>query len=149
MAGGTEDCPEHKKRTRRRELRYCFSAKHHGRDSTDASQWADDLSRDEEFTIFEEADEHDLSDPNGHLYGLRRSPDGAILDLGTSEEQIAKFPRAREGQLWHGFPLWPLAEDGPENRKKQKAPRAALRKMKEKGLLSPQQLKKLLKGDPT
>lgn len=146
MASGEDPCPEYQTRTRRRNLRYCFSLAHHGRGAPDDSQWADDLTRDEEFAIFDEADWHDLSDTKGHLYGLRRRPDGTILDLGTQGEQVAKFWKTHEGHPWHGFPLWPLARGGPENRKRQPAPKDALMWMEAQGLLRPEQRKRLQKG---
>jgi hypothetical protein len=149
MASGSDPCPEHHDRTRRRSLRYCFYIAHHGRGVSDDSQWAEELSEVEEFAIFDEADWLDLSDATGNLYGLRRSPDGTILDLGTRGEQISKFWETHEATPWHGFPLWPLAVDGPENRRRQPAPKAALEKMERIGLLLPKQRRRLQKGKHT
>jgi hypothetical protein len=147
MASGDDPCPEHPERTRRNGFRYCFYVDHHGRGSPDDSQWAEDVGREEEFGIFDEADWHDLSDSKGHLYGVRRSPEGEILDLGTKGEQIAKFWRpSANNQPTHGFPLWPVAEDSSDNRKKQSAPIAALSKMVEQGLLLPSLYSRLRKG---
>ena len=146
MASGDDPCPEHPERTRRRDLRYCFYVVHHGRGVADDTQWAGDLSEAEEFTIFDESDWHDLSDPKGNLYGLRRSPDGTILDLGTQGEQVAKFWNPDNNQPTHGFPLWPLTDSGSDNRKKQPAPKDALKKMLEAGLLLTAQYNRLRKG---
>ena len=150
MASGDDPCPEHHERTRRNGFRYCFYVAHHGRGTPDDSQWADDLGRDEEFGIFDEADWHRISDSKGHLYGLRRSADGMILDLGTKGEQIAKFWKPPDdNRPTHGFPLWPMAESGSDNRKKQSAPTRALSKMVEEGLLSRLQYNRLKKSKHT
>ncbi len=146
MSSGDDPCPEHAARTRRRSLRYCFYIAHHGRGAADDSQWAVDLSEAEEFAIFDEADRHDFSDPNGNLYGLRRDEESNLLDLGTEGEQIAKFWDPGKNQPTHGFPLWPCSETGPENRKKQLAPKVALKKMLDARLLSRRQHDRLLKG---
>jgi len=146
MASGEDPCPEHPARTRR-EKRYCFYVAHHGRGAPEDTQWAEDLSEAEEFQIFDEADWHVLTDSKGHLYGLRLGPDRAVLDLGTSGQKVAKFWKAPENQPWHGFPLWPLAKEGPENRGKLPAPREAIRKMVEAGLLLPNQGKRLQNGE--
>jgi hypothetical protein len=147
MASADDPCPEYPERTRRSDFRYCFYVKHHGRGAPNASQWAEDVSRQDEFGIFDEADWHDLSDSEGDLYGLRRSAEGDLLDLGTHGEQIAKFWRpSTDNQPTHGFPMWPVAEDSSDNRKKQSAPVAALSKMVEQGLLLPSHYKRLRKG---
>jgi hypothetical protein len=146
MASGEDPCPEHPERTRRNGFRYCFYIAHHGRGVSDDSQWAEDLGPDEEFAIFDEADWHDLSDPKGHLYGVRRSPDGMILDLGTEGEQIAKFWNPNDNQPTHGFPAWPLGDEVLANRRRTPAPKEAILRMEAVGLLLPEQRKKLLKG---
>lgn len=146
MASGDDPCPEHPGRTRRNGFRYCFYVAHHGRGSPDDSQWAEDVGREEEFAIFDEADWHDLSDPKGHLYGVRRSPEGEILDLGTKREQIAKFWNPSVNQPAHGFPVWPMGYDVPENRRRTPPPKEAILKMEAAGLLLPERRKKLLKG---
>ena len=129
MASGDDPCPEHGERTRRSNFRYCFYVAHHGRAVSDDSQWAEDLSQAEEFAIFDESDLLNLSDSKGHYYGLRRSPDGTILDLGTQGEQIAKFWNPIKSQPTHGFPLWPLGDEGPQNRQQELPPREALVQM--------------------
>lgn len=149
MASGDDPCPEHHERTRRSSYRYCFYIAHHGRGVADDSQWAEDLNEAEEFAIFDEADWHELSDSKGHLYGLRRSLEGMILDLGTHGEQIAKFWNPEKNQPTHGFPLWPLPESGSENRKKQSAPMDALKIMLRRGLLLMAQYNRLRKGNHT
>ncbi len=144
---GVDACPEHNQRTRSvRQLRYCFAIKHHGFDGN-AAQWVPDLSREDEFSIFDEADWLEITDEDGNLYGLRRDEGLEMLDLGTRGEQIAKFWENGD-QPWHGFPSWPLAEDAPENRRRLPAPREALLKMEQAGLLLPEQRKRLFKGKP-
>ena len=127
---------------------YLFSDKHHGL-VPDAAQWLRDLSREDEFAIFDTADTFELCDDRGRLYGLRRNPEGRILKLGTRDEQIAEFPFARPNAPWHGYPIYPLREAGPENRQgeKHRPSRDVFDKMVAVGLLQNSQMKRLMKGD--
>src|SRR5271155_6155643 len=91
--------------TERSRYRYFFYAKHHGRGGHESAQWAPDLSDEDEFGIFDQADLFEITDGNGNLYGIgfRPGPDREVRFLGTLRQQIAKFPRAREGTPWHGY----------------------------------------------
>ena len=91
-----------------------FYDKHHGRGAPDAARWLPILSRDDEFAVFDVADREDLSDERGWLYvdAARGTRQGHIPDLGTWSQQIAEFPLARSNDPWHGYPLWPLGEEG-------------------------------------
>ena len=153
MASGEDPCPVYAIEgqpvlTHRSQLRYCFYFAHHGRGTRDDSQWIEDLSEAEEFSVFDLADRHEIADPKGHLYGVRVGPDPhTILDLGTEGEQIALFWKAHEGHPWHGFPLWPLGNDEPANRRKVVVPKAVLVRFEQVNLLLPDQRKRLQKGD--
>ena len=70
--------------------RYYFHPKHHRASNATGSRWKPDVSRQEEFTIFEVAVHLDLADEDGDLYNVRKSEDGAILELGVFQEQIAQ-----------------------------------------------------------
>ena len=139
--------PIHPVPTRRSGYRYLFSEKHHGRGGPDAARWI--LTHDEEFGVFDLADFHDLSDERGWLYGIRRDPDGRLVDLGTWNQQVAEFPHTREREPWHGYPLWPLKALGPDNRKgeKYRPSKEVFRKMEESGLLTLRECRRLVKGD--
>lgn len=134
--------------TRRSEYSYFFYDKHHGCGSSDASQWIGGLTDPEEFAIFDRADNFELSDEQGNLYGLRLGPEGEILVLGTWDQQIAEFPRSRSSQPWHGYPLWP-SRSGPVNRQKQeiRPPKHVFVQMEHVGLLTERQRKRLQKGE--
>ena len=98
MSTGGEPGHEHPIRTRANtNYRYFFSDKHHGRGGPEAGRWAMDLSEDEEFSIFDQADTLDLLDSQGNLYGLRGMPQ-ELLALGTLDQIVAKFPRSHPGQ---------------------------------------------------
>jgi hypothetical protein len=139
-------CPEHTERTQRRNLRYCFSFKHHG-GSRDAAQWVSDLTHEDEFAIFDEADRHDISDDKGNLYGVRRDAALNLEEIGTFGEQIAKFWEADLNVPWHGFPLWHLKGPGPGGRATEFVSKDVLVRMVREGLLLPVQRKRLQKGD--
>jgi hypothetical protein len=150
MSVGETSGPIHPITTERSGYRYLFYDKHHGRGGPDASQWLEGLSKDDEFGVFDVADQHDLADERGWLYGTRpRHVAGHIPDLGTWGQQIAEFPLARSSEPWHGYPLWPLVEEGPDNRKGEKArpSKSVFIRMEAAGLITQRERKKLYKGD--
>jgi hypothetical protein len=108
--------------TERGQLRYCFTPKHHGAGLASDSRWLSELSRPEEFQVFDMADFNELRDEDGDLYGLRIS--GApgnrqLLDLGDKHEKIARFwAEGKSTDPWHGHPLWPLRSKHGEKRAK-------------------------------
>jgi hypothetical protein len=154
MSSGGDSGPLHPVPTRRSGYRYFFYNIHHRRDAKDRvrdggpAQWLPELSHDQEFAIFDTADFHEVADEDGCLYGIRTGPGRTVLYLGTWRQQVAKFPYARPGVPWHGFPLGPLKE-GPPNRKGEK-PRPSkdvFDKMEKVGLLTAQQKNRLYKGE--
>lgn len=110
---------EHPQPTRRSGFRYLFTAKHHGGGPDDAARWSPEINEDDEFRVFDDADAFEFTDDQGRLYGILRD-EGGLRDLGTWRQQIAEFPFAREGMPWHGYPLWPVSEMAPENRRGEK-----------------------------
>ena len=137
---------DHPSRTDHHGYAYQFTPKHHGADSG-AAQWLPELTLDEEFAIFNIADEHDLIDERGWLYGIRRVGD-EVVELGTHEKQVAVFPAARLGIPWHGYPFWPESKMAAGNRRgeKMRPDSDVLARMVAVGLLTAQGRKRLLKG---
>jgi hypothetical protein len=86
----------HERRTRRSEYTYQSTPKHHGADAT-AAQWLPALTLDQEFDVFDFADEHELSDDRDRLYGLRLDQEGGLHYIGVWHEQVAEF-RAKGGR---------------------------------------------------
>lgn len=147
MSVGGEGGHLHLTPTRRSRYRYFVYDKHHGRGGPKASQWALDVSEDEEFGIFDQADDRNLSDDRGNLYGIRLGPEPEhqILSLGTLGQQIAKFEDS--GPHWHGYPLGPLEDNlDPPHPPKRTLPRDVLQKMVDAQLLTKEQRKRLLRG---
>ena len=147
MATGADSGPIHSSATRRSEYRYLFSSKHHGHGGSDAAQWLPTLSPDAEFSVFDTADFHGVSDEGGSLYGVLIE-NREVSSLGTQDQQIAKFPSARPGEPWHGYPLWPLKQKSPPDRRgeKQRPPKDVFLKMVTTGLLPARDRKRLWKG---
>jgi hypothetical protein len=142
----------HPERTSRRHLVYCFYPKHHGAGSSTDACWLPELTRPEEFAVFEMADYNDLSDEAGNLYGLRIvviDEKRLFEELGTRHELIARFWAAEEQEHWHGHPLWPVREKRSLNRKRQRysPPREVLDRMVESGVLTLNQSRRLKTGD--
>ncbi len=131
---------EHPQRTRRHQYRYLFTAKHHGGDKS-AAQWHPDLSRDDEFAVFDGADEMELSDGGGNLYGALSDGEESLRHLGIFQEQIAKFPRAAAGSPWHGYPVWAVSDE------KHRPAKEVFDKMVRAGLITQPMRKRLMKGD--
>ncbi len=128
--------------------RYYFYPKHHGAGNATDSRWHPEISRQEEFTIFEIAVRLDLADEGGNLYNVRKAADGTILELGVFHEQVARFWKpSTETEAWHGHPLWPV-EAGPSNRARQenRPGRSVFRKLVEQGVLSKAQSHRLNNG---
>jgi hypothetical protein len=150
MSVGESSGPIHPVPTQNSGYRCLFYDKHHGRGGPDASQWLASLSRDDEFAVFDVADREDLKDERGWLYGVRpRDTAGRLPDLGTCGQQIAEFPLARLIDPWHGYPLWPLGENGPENRKGEKGrpSKVVFLRMEAVGLLTARERKRSHKGN--
>jgi hypothetical protein len=148
MSVGETSGPIHPVRTVRSGYHYQFYDKHHGQDRH-AAQWLPEITRQEEFAIFEAADSNDISDERGWLYGIRPRDDANnIQELGTWGQQLAEFPFARRNETWHGYPLWPLIEMGPENRRGEKLrpAKVVFFRLEGAGMLSPQERKRLNKG---
>jgi len=138
---------EHPQPTRRHGYRYLFTSKHH--EGHGDAQWVASLSEADEFAVFDGADEMELSDENGNLFGALSEGDDSLRTLGIFAEQIAMFPCAAEGSPWHGYPLWALNDGAPANRRNQKhrPAREVFDKMVLAGLINQGMRRRLMKGD--
>ena len=103
--------------TSRSGLVYRFTPKHHDGHDPNAARWLPELTREEEFAVFELADDHEIVDAGGKLYGLLRGEGETVRTLGTWYQQLAEFPVARPGEPWHGYPIYPVSGEAPENRR--------------------------------
>ena len=144
MAKDGSQGPVHPKVTDNSGYGYFFYTKHHAVGKSSDAQWLPTISHDEEFAVFNLADILTLANRNGDLFGLRRDEQGKILYVGTGDEQIAEFPFARENELWHGIPMWPILEGN--DRKRTVVPRQALHRMVEVGLLTKSKMGRLAGG---
>jgi hypothetical protein len=150
MSIGETSGPIHPVPTRRSGFRYQFYDKHHGRGGKDAAQWLQEMTHQDEFDVFDAADLHEIADERSWLYGVRpRDESGQVPDLGTWGQQVAEFPYARPNETWHGYPLWPLGEAAPENRKGEmgRPSKAVFLRLEEVGTITRRERKKLYKGD--
>lgn len=127
--------------------RYQFTPKHHGADPG-AACWLLELTFDEEFVVFNNADRLSVCDDDGNYYGVSRSGEGELRCLGTWNQQLAKFPVARDGENWHGYPLLPLGEMGPENRRGEKSrpAKVVFERLRQGGLITQRERKRLMRG---
>jgi hypothetical protein len=150
VATGGQSNPVHPTPTRRSGYRYLFSDRHHGGGGKGDSRWSLELSREEEFSVFDDADQYELSDDRGWLYGILRAGPDALRYLGTWGQQVAAFPFARPGIPWHGYPLWPLNELAPPNRRGEKScpSKEVFQKMEQVGLIAVEERRRLCKGNP-
>jgi hypothetical protein len=140
---------EHPEPTRRSGYRYRFTAKHHGGGSASDARWLPDLSEADEFAVFDDADELQLADEGGNLYGALRDGVTSLRYLGTWQQQLAEFPCASAGSPWHGYPAWPLNEEAASNRRGEKCrpPREVFDRMVATGLITAAMRKRLKGGN--
>src|SRR4051812_26742866 len=68
MSTGRDSGPIHPNVTRRHQYRYFFYDKHHGLDRN-AACWNPELTREEEFGVFDAADWNEVLGDEGDLYG--------------------------------------------------------------------------------
>jgi len=143
---GNQDYWPH--RTNPKGYRYYFHPKHHGGGSSTDSRWKPDITRREEFTIFEISVRLDLSDDRGNLYNVRKGADKTVLELGMFHEQLARFWKPSGDHAWHGHPLWPVSAGWATNRGKEahRPDRSVFRKLVEQGVLTEQQSYRLNSG---
>jgi hypothetical protein len=140
---------EHPQLTSKNQLRYQFTPKHHGGPGSKGhAQWVHSLTFAEEFGIFDDADSSEILDGKGDIYGVLRNEDGELRDLGTWEEQVAKFPSTTSGP-WHGYPCWAINKSGPSNRRKREMfpPKQVFNLLQKAGLISAEQRDRLKRGD--
>jgi hypothetical protein len=138
---------EHAATTARSGFRYRFTTKHHGGDPK-ASQWRAALTLDEEFSVFDGADQHELADEDGKLYGVLRDADGDLEYIGVWDEQIAEFPVTSPPAAWHGYPVYPLVGLGPQSRRGERGrpAKVVFERMLDAGVIDPQEKRRLLRG---
>ena len=134
--------------TRRSGYRYIFTGKHHGGGSSTDARWLESITRDDEFAVFDNADWFEISHDDGWVYGVW-AEEGELHDLGTWGQQMAEFPATRGDDPWHGYPIWAVNQEAPDNRRGEKL-RPAKRvfgKLEAAGLITARQRKRLWKGD--
>lgn len=79
---------------------------HRGRNH-EKSCWSQNVPPPAEYSIFEQADDDEYSDINGHYWGIL---DALGSVLGTRGERLAKFPfNAITAMPWHGYPVSPAS----------------------------------------
>jgi hypothetical protein len=118
--------------------KYYFSAKHHGAGSATDARWHPDITRQEEFSIFQLAARLGLRDSQGNLYNVMRRADGGIRELGVCYEQLARFWKPVASERWQGHPLCPVVTESGTNRGMQinRPDKAVFDKLVERRMLS-------------
>jgi hypothetical protein len=135
--------------TRKRGFRHEITAKHHG-ENRRAAMWLPEVTPAEEFAIFDAADFGDIFDDRRSLYGVQPLASAELRTLGMWQEQVAKFPRKRRNEPWHGYPVWPLEiprEGRTKKPKKQRPPKEVFDRMQEASLITARQRMRLMNGE--
>jgi hypothetical protein len=96
-------------------LEYQFTPKHHGAGGKGVACWLPALSLADEFAVFGNADALNIADGSGNLFGAARMGERSLRQLGTFDQQIAKFPFTSGTQAWHGYPVWALDNNAAPN----------------------------------
>jgi hypothetical protein len=139
----------HPERTQKSKHSYLFTDKHHGKGGHEDAQWADDVTREEEFSVFDEADLNDICDADGRLYGVLQDADGELRCLGTWKQEVAEFPQASAGSPWHGYPIWAVNQSAPANRRhpRMRPAKEVFDKMELAEMINAQHRKRLYRGN--
>jgi hypothetical protein len=135
---------EHPLPTRNHHYRYLFTQKHHGGHGD--AQWLGTLGEPDEFAVFDGADDLDILDDDGNLYGALRDGVDSLRYLGIYQEQIAKFWKQPEGTAWHGFPVWAINSEGPGKLRKRPPPKEVFDRMLQVGLITDRAMRNRLRG---
>jgi hypothetical protein len=147
----TEDW-EHPDPTRSdRHYRYLFTAKHHGGGGREAARWAADVTPLEEFSVFDDADFHEIVSEAGYMYGVLRQDLESLRIIGFWGEEVAEFTARNTSPLWHGYPVYVVNERGSEKRRGEvnKPPKDVLARLTMRGLITTRERKRLARGKHT
>jgi hypothetical protein len=128
--------------TKNHGYQYQFTTKHHGGNKSEA-QWDPELTLNEEFAVFDEADQANLLDKKGNLYGAVKVGADDLRILGTRGEQVAEFPAPSPPSPWHGYPAFPLEGSNHEAA----PPREVLTAMMKADIITKRGRRRLAKGD--
>jgi len=109
----------------------------------DESQWLPELLPEQEFNIFNIADNHELKDTNDNLYGILVSG-SRIIEIGTCDQQVARFWHESDWP-WHGHPICPITIKSSKHLYRP-TPKMVLNRMKSVGLITNSQHRRLSKG---
>lgn len=90
---------------------YLSLFKHRGTgDRRHKNMWSSEISPDNEYEIFQSADESNWCDESNHYWGVWNQG----VKLGEKGERISKFPCPSNPQdPWHGYPASP--RENPDN----------------------------------
>ncbi len=125
-----------------------MTAKHHGGGSSSDACWAEDITKAEEFQVFDDGVAFCIQDESGNVYGVLRHGD-SLRELGTWQQQVAEFPVTLPPTPWHGYPVYPCNSSAPENRRgeRMRPSKAVFLRMEVVSLITTRQRKRLMKGD--
>jgi hypothetical protein len=127
---------------------YIFTDKHHHCRTSDHGCWLKEISREIEFSLFQDAETGDYSDERGNLFNVHKDGE-EFIEIGTKHELLATFWNPRSAAEWHGHPCWPIKTREPLNRSNQdyRPSKAVMLKMVEKGRMAQHEADRILRGD--
>ncbi len=127
---------------------YKFTDKHHNCSKGEHACWLRCITRDIEFSLFQDAETGDYSDDRGHLYNVHKNGE-EYIEIGTRHELLAIFWNPHSAAEWHGHPRWPVKVREAFNRSNQEyaPPKSVMRKMVEDGRISERDADRILRGD--
>jgi hypothetical protein len=125
-----------------------FTDKHHHCRNSDHGCWRKEITRDIEFSLFQDAETGDYSDDRENLYNVHKNGD-EFIEIGTKRELLAIFWNPHSAAEWHGHPLWPVKTREPFNRKNEdyKPSKAVMQKMVDHRRMSQRDADRILRGD--
>jgi hypothetical protein len=127
---------------------YKFTDKHRNCSKGDHGCWLKEITRDIEFSLFQDAETGDHCDDQGNLYNVHKNGD-EFVEIGTKHELLAIFWKPRPPSEWHGHPRWPIRTRDGFNRSTQgyQPSRSVMQKMVDRGRMSQRDADRILRGD--
>jgi hypothetical protein len=127
-----------------------FTDKHHHCGKSDHGCWRKSITRDIEFSLFQDAETGDYSDDDGNLYNVHKKGE-EFIEIGTRHELLAIFWNPKSPVEWHGHPIWPIKTKDPLNRKNEeyKPSKAVMQRMVKQGRISERDADRMRRGEHT
>ena len=95
---------------------YKFTDKHHHCSKSDHGCWLNEITRDIEFSLFQDPKLAITAMKKRISYNVHKNGE-EFIEIGTRHEFLAIFWNPQSAAEWHGHPLWPIKTREALNRR--------------------------------